>query len=130
MCIRDRRDNDPLPLERALSVFTQAASGIGYAHSKGIVHRDIKPGNVMLLKQPDASGATVKIVDFGIAKLTADSDIAQQHLTSAGEVFGSPFYMSPEQGLGQTVDARSDVYSLGVTFFEALTGDVLSLIHI
>ncbi len=122
--MEELRDNDPLPLARALSVFSQAASGIGYAHSKGIIHRDIKPGNVMLLKQLDASGATVKIVDFGIAKLTADSEIAQQHLTSAGEVFGSPFYMSPEQGLGQTVDARSDVYSLGVTFFEALTGDL------
>ena len=56
--------------------------------------------------------------------MTADSEITQQHLTSAGEVFGSPFYMSPEQGLGQTVDARSDVYSLGVSFFEALTGDL------
>jgi serine/threonine protein kinase len=122
--MEELRDNDPLPLARALSVFAQAASGIGYAHSKGIIHRDIKPGNVMLLNQPDAGGATVKIVDFGIAKLTADSEISQQHLTSAGEVFGSPFYMSPEQGLGQTVDARSDVYSLGVTFFEALTGDV------
>ncbi len=122
--MEELRDNDSLPLERALSVFTQAASGIGYAHSKGIIHRDIKPGNVMLLKQPDASGATVKIVDFGIAKLTADSDIAQQHLTSAGEVCGSPLFMSPEQGLGQPVDARSDVYSLGVTFFEALTGDL------
>lgn len=122
--MEELRDNDPLPLPRALSVFAQAASGIGYAHSKGIIHRDIKPGNVMLLDKPDAGGATVKIVDFGIAKLTADSDIAQQHLTSAGEVFGSPFYMSPEQGLGQVVDARSDVYSLGVTFFEALTGDL------
>lgn len=122
--MEELRDNDPLPLARALSVFAQAASGIGYAHSKGIIHRDIKPGNVMLLNQPDAGGATVKIVDFGIAKLTADSEISQQHLTSAGEVFGSPFYMSPEQGLGQTVDARSDVYSLGVSLFEALTGDV------
>ena len=122
--MEELRDNDPLPLARALSVFSQAASGIGYAHGKGIIHRDVKPGNIMLLKQPDASGATVKIVDFGIAKLTADSEIAQQHLTSAGEVFGSPFYMSPEQGLGQTVDARSDVYSLGVSFFEALTGDL------
>ncbi|CAN5557846.1 hypothetical protein BH11CYA1_BH11CYA1_08810 [soil metagenome] len=121
--MEELRDNDPLTVARALPVFIQAASGIGYAHSKGIIHRDVKPGNVMLLDRPDASGATVKIVDFGIAKLTADSELAQQHLTSAGEVFGSPYYMSPEQGLGQTVDARSDIYSLGVTFFESLTGD-------
>ncbi|CAN5557902.1 hypothetical protein BH11CYA1_BH11CYA1_08820 [soil metagenome] len=122
--MEELRDNDPLPLAKALLVFIQAASGIGYAHSKGIIHRDLKPGNVMLLDKPDAGGATVKIVDFGIAKLTADSELVQQHLTSAGEVFGSPYYMSPEQGLGQTVDGRSDIYSLGVTFFEALTGDV------
>ena len=122
--MEELRDNAALPLPKTLSVFSQAASGIGYAHSKGIIHRDIKPGNIMLLDKPDAGGATVKIVDFGIAKLTADNDIPQQHLTSAGEVFGSPFYMSPEQGLGQAVDARSDIYSLGVSFFEALTGDL------
>lgn len=122
--MEELRDNDALPLAQALSVFIQAANGIGYAHGKGIIHRDIKPGNIMLLKQPDASGASVKIVDFGIAKLTADSDLVQQHLTSAGEVFGSPFYMSPEQGLGKPVDARSDVYSLGISLFEALTGDL------
>lgn len=117
------RDDGPPPLHRALSIFIQAASGLGYAHSKGVVHRDVKPGNIVLLSEPDVSGATVKIVDFGIAKLTADTGLEKQRLTSDGEIFGSPSYMSPEQSLGQPLDARSDIYSLGVSFYETLAGD-------
>ncbi len=117
------RDDGPPPLHQALSIFIQAASGLGYAHSKGVVHRDVKPGNIVLLPRADASGATVKIVDFGIAKLTADKEIERQRLTSDGEIFGSPFYMSPEQSLGLPLDARSDIYSLGVAFYETLAGD-------
>ncbi|CAN5493854.1 hypothetical protein BH11CYA1_BH11CYA1_12970 [soil metagenome] len=108
------------PLAILLSIFQQAAAGIGYAHSKGMIHRDVKPGNIVLLNSPDAVGATVKIVDFGIAKLT-DSEYGAQKLTTAGEVFGSPLYMSPEQSMAQTLDARTDIYSLGVTLYEALT---------
>lgn len=116
------RDNGTPPLSIVLSIFQQAAAGLGYAHSKGMIHRDVKPGNIVLLNRPDAVGATVKIVDFGIAKLT-DSQYGAQKLTTAGEVFGSPLYMSPEQSMAQALDPRTDIYSLGVTLFEALVGD-------
>ncbi len=116
------RDNGTPPLAIVLAIFQQAAAGLGYAHSKGMIHRDVKPGNIVLLDRPDAVGATVKIVDFGIAKLT-DSQYGAQKLTTAGEVFGSPLYMSPEQSMAQTLDARTDIYSLGVALFESLVGD-------
>ena len=117
------RDYDPPPVNTVLYIFLQAASGFGYAHSKGIIHRDVKPANIVLLDQPDATGSTIKIVDFGIVKLTADAEISAEHLASDDENLGSPYYMSPEQCLGRSVDARSDIYSLGVTFFETLTGE-------
>ncbi len=117
------RDQGPPPLPVILQIFIQAASGFGYAHSKGIIHRDVKPGNIMLLNQPDAMGASVKIVDFGIAKLTAEADKASQQLTRDGDIVGSPYYMSPEQSLGYPTDSRSDIYSLGVSLFETLTGE-------
>ena len=118
---RLKRDHT-LSLAEALPIFIEVCSGLGYAHKKGIIHRDIKPANIILLKQPDSAGATVKIVDFGIAKLSGVSDPNNQHLTSMGEVFGSPYYMSPEQCIGARIDARSDIYSLGCTLFEALVG--------
>ncbi|MBS1992092.1 MAG: protein kinase [Cyanobacteria bacterium SZAS LIN-3] len=111
-----------LPVVEALPIFIEACAGIGYAHKKGIVHRDIKPGNIVVLKNPDATGAKIKIVDFGIAKLSHTKDLANQQLTGVGEICGSPFYMSPEQSQGGKVDARSDIYSLGCTLFETLTG--------
>jgi len=117
------RDYDPPPVNTVLYIFLQAASGFGYAHSKGIIHRDVKPANIVLLDQPDATGSTIKIVDFGIVKLTFDAEIDGNHLGHDEENLGSPYYMSPEQCLGRTVDARSDIYSLGVTFFETLTGE-------
>lgn len=116
------RDDGTPPLSIVLAIFQQAAAGLGYAHSKGMIHRDVKPGNIVLLNRPDAVGATVKIVDFGIAKLT-DAQYGAQKLTTAGEVFGSPLYMSPEQSMAQALDHRTDIYSLGVTLFEALVGD-------
>jgi len=110
-----------LSLEDALPVFVGVASGLGYAHKKGIIHRDIKPGNIFLLKEKDATGSRVKLVDFGIAKLSG-VEAEVQNLTTAGEIFGSPYYMSPEHCDGKRIDARSDIYSLGCTFFEILTG--------
>jgi serine/threonine protein kinase len=106
-----------LSLEDALPVFVGVASGLGYAHKKGIIHRDIKPGNIFLLKEKDATGSRVKLVDFGIAKLSG-VEAEVQNLTTAGEIFGSPYYMSPEHCDGKRIDARSDIYSLGCTFFE------------
>ncbi|MBU6454313.1 MAG: protein kinase [Cyanobacteria bacterium REEB67] len=110
-----------LPLKKALAILIDASAGLAYAHKKGIVHRDIKPANIVILDRPDAAGARLKIVDFGIAKLSEIDSLPSQQLTQAGEVCGSPYYMSPEQCEGGYVDARSDIYSLGCTIFEALT---------
>jgi serine/threonine protein kinase len=112
----------PLSVEQAISIFIEVAHGLAYAHKKGIVHRDIKPGNIILLETPDVTGARVKLVDFGIAKLSGIKDPDKQKLTSIGEIFGSPYYMSPEQCTGTRIDTRCDIYSVGCTLFEALTG--------
>src|SRR5215471_19376486 len=99
--------------ERMFSILGQAAVALDYAHSKGIVHRDIKPANIMIAKD-----GTTKITDFGIAKPTA-----HEHLTMTGAIVGTPHYMSPEQVQGQTVDGRSDQFSLAVIAYEMLTGE-------
>jgi serine/threonine protein kinase len=110
----------PFPVEKMLDVFLQVCDCLQYAHDHGIIHRDLKPANVIISSQGHETN-TVKILDFGLAKLSGDSREIQS-LTAVGDVFGSPFYMSPEQCDGQTVDARSDIYSLGCTIFECLTG--------
>jgi serine/threonine protein kinase len=107
-----------LPLKRALPVFVQLCSALAAAHEKGVLHRDLKPGNVIIVE--DHGVERVKVVDFGIAKLQE----GEQHLTQTGEVFGSPHYMSPEQCQGHQVSAASDIYSLGSLMHEVLTGTV------
>lgn len=109
-----------LPLLEALDMFAAVAHALHAAHKINIIHRDIKPGNIVLSNSPGFLGDRVKVVDFGIAKL-AGRDHGQS-LTGKGEIFGSPLYMSPEQCVGGRVDARSDIYSLGCTLYEALTG--------
>ena len=104
-----------IPEKRCDNIFKQILNGFAYAHSKGIIHRDIKPSNIIL--QADD---TPKILDFGIAKIIE----GDKKLTKTGTRMGSVAYMSPEQVLGKDVDLRSDVYSLGVTYFEMLTGRV------
>ncbi len=121
----------PLPLHQALSIFIEVLGGLAYAHRNGIIHRDLKPSNIMLCTSSSASRAgsasganQVKILDFGISKLVLPGGSLGQSLTSTGEVFGSPYYMSPEQCVGELVDARSDIYSIGCSLFEVLTGFV------
>lgn len=112
------RENHLEP-ERFQDIFVQVCAAIEHAHRQGAIHRDVKPGNIMLTRQ-GATSDYVKVVDFGIAKMAEEA----QRLTRMGEVWGSPIYMSPEQCMGAPVDARSDIYSLGIVMYESLTGKV------
>lgn len=117
------KEKGQLSIEEALPIFIQTCLGLAYAHERGIVHRDIKPGNIMLISEMQlGSEGSVKVVDFGIAKIMDMEGDQAQALTQTGEIFGSPLYMSPEQCAGLKVDYRSDIYSLGCVFFEALSG--------
>jgi serine/threonine protein kinase len=109
-----------LTFEQCLDIFCQVAHGLAYAHKKGIVHRDVKPGNFVMLKDNDSFQA--KIVDFGLAKVV-DAGSRLQAITAKGQVFGSPYYMSPEQCQGEGVDHRSDIYSLGCALYESIAGE-------
>src|SRR6185369_2063122 len=119
----------PMPLDRAVSLFTQVASGLAFAHTQGIIHRDLKPTNVLL----DDSG-NAYLSDFGLAKIIELS----LELTLSGNIVGTPAYMSPEQFQANRLDKRSDIYSLGVMLYEMVTrrlpfdmqdGDILSLMR-
>ena len=108
-------------VDRACRIAKQIALALSAAHEAGIVHRDLKPENVMLddgATEPDF----VKVLDFGIAKIHMPEQADQPALTRMGTVFGTPEYMSPEQALGQAADTRADLYSLGIMFYEMLTG--------
>jgi serine/threonine protein kinase len=109
-----------LTYERALPIFVQACSALWHAHKKDVIHRDVKPSNIMIVPTDD-DPEFVKIVDFGLAKLRALTGEFQR-LTKTGEVFGSPVYMSPEQCTGRKLDQRTDIYSMGVVMYEAIAG--------
>jgi serine/threonine-protein kinase len=102
----------PLELARAVSIAAQVAEGLAYAHGRGVVHRDIKPPNIMVIDR-----GAIKITDFGIARMRSS-----QVLTQTGTALGSPKYMSPEQVLGKRADHQSDIFSLGIIAYEMLTG--------
>jgi serine/threonine-protein kinase len=110
-----------LDMERAVRLMRQVCAGVGAAHLNGVVHRDLKPDNIIVLP-PGLNDyyETVKVVDFGIAKLR--DALVTSVLTPYGHTMGTPHYMSPEQWRGKEVDARSDVYSLGCVFYEMLAG--------
>ncbi|HXO86308.1 MAG TPA: serine/threonine-protein kinase, partial [Gemmatimonadales bacterium] len=109
-----------LPLARAADIFRQTADALQAAHDLGIVHRDLKPDNIMLTRRK-GRGDTVKVVDFGIAKAVG-GDESGQKVTKTGLVIGTPEFMSPEQLSGDTLDGRSDLYSLALVLYRMLTG--------
>jgi serine/threonine-protein kinase len=107
------RKEQLLPIRKTIDVTAQVCDALAYAHGHGIVHRDIKPANIMILKN-----GLVKVTDFGIARATASSK------TRTGVIKGTPYYMSPEQISGMKVDGRSDIFSLGIVFYQLLTGEL------
>ena len=122
--LRQRMRNAPLKVSEVLDVATQIASALAAAHAAGIVHRDIKPENIMLRRD-----GIVKVLDFGLAKLTerlppasVDTEAPTTFKTDPGTVVGTVIYMSPEQARGMPVDARTDIFSLGVVLYEMVTG--------
>src|SRR3972149_3842205 len=108
--VHHRREQ--LPLDVALRIVSDVGSALGYAHEQGVVHRDIKPANILL----DRAGRVI-LTDFGVAKILTGTKV-----TVTGTVLGTPAYMSPEQGMGEHGDSRSDIYSLGVVLYELATG--------
>ncbi|MEO7735143.1 MAG: serine/threonine-protein kinase [Kofleriaceae bacterium] len=111
----------PLPVDRLLNILIQTGHGLAAAHAKGIVHRDMKPENVFVTIGPNGEDVP-KILDFGIAKVAGND--GQNHLTRTGTIFGTPFYMAPEQALGNPVDARTDIYAMGVIMYECFAGSL------
>jgi eukaryotic-like serine/threonine-protein kinase len=112
--LSDLLDEAPLSVPFVATVFSELFEILEFAHEAGVVHRDVKPSNVMVLP-----GNRVKLIDFGLARLPE----TQEKLTRAGVVHGTPEYMSPEQALGENVEAPGDIYSTGVLLYECLAGD-------
>jgi serine/threonine protein kinase len=109
----------PLTAKEFFKFFDQVCAGLSQAHKHGIIHRDLKPANIFICSKNEL----VKILDFGMAKTTSESsDLQASTITSPGEVVGSPLYMSPEQCLGEELDIRTDIYSLGAVMFESIAG--------
>ena len=105
-----------LPVREATAIALQVAEALEEAHEQGVIHRDLKPANVMITPKGQA-----KVLDFGLARLMGPAEVTQTAMETGG-VMGTPLYMSPEQAIGQKADARSDLWSLGVTYYESLTG--------
>jgi eukaryotic-like serine/threonine-protein kinase len=120
-------DEGALPVARAVHIATQMCRSLREAHAAGVVHRDLKPGNIMLVEHDtdDVEGDFVKVLDFGLAKSRQGALGAEQPgITRAGTFMGSPRYVAPEQINGKLVDARADIYSFGCVLYRMLTGTV------
>jgi serine/threonine protein kinase/Tfp pilus assembly protein PilF len=115
------RAHKSLQSDRAVRIFIEIAEALVHAHQKGVIHRDLKPSNILLTKT-EGGAELVKIVDFGIAKISDEHNVDKTKLTQTGELLGSPLYMSPEQCRGDELDTRSDLYSLGCIMYETLVG--------
>jgi serine/threonine-protein kinase len=113
------REQGPLPIERAIDIVLQVCTALASAHAQGVIHRDLKPGNVIL-----KDSSEVFVVDFGMAKILTGGGTGTTGLTAHNMVFGTPEYMAPEQARGDELDARCDVYAVGVMLYELLTGGV------
>jgi serine/threonine-protein kinase len=115
----------PMPPAEAAAIMLPICSALEAAHNAGITHRDLKPENIHLVPRPD-NPRYVKVLDFGIAKLHGDGGSLPGAATKSGVVMGTPMYMSPEQAMGRTkeIDHRTDIYALGVIFYQMLTGSV------
>lgn len=113
--------NGAIAPTRAIEIMKQVCSAVVAAHQVGVIHRDLKPENIML-KDVGVGLPAVKVVDFGLAKLKESTSQSLANLTSKGEIIGTPFYMSPEQCNGSDIDERTDIYSLGIIFYEMLVG--------
>ena len=111
----------PISVDRLLNILIQTGHGLAAAHTKGIIHRDMKPENVFVTVGPNNEDVP-KLLDFGIAKVAGND--GQNNLTRTGTIFGTPFYMAPEQALGNPVDARTDVYAMGVIMYEVFAGSL------
>ena len=112
---------DPLPVDRLLNILIQTGHGLAAAHAKNIIHRDMKPENIFVTHGPNGEDIP-KLLDFGIAKVAGQD--GQNNLTRTGTIFGTPFYMAPEQAMGQGVDGRVDIYAMGVICYEVFSGSL------
>src|SRR5262245_26464084 len=111
----------PMGVDRLLNILIQTGHGLAAAHAKNITHRDMKPENIFVTIGPQGEDIP-KLLDFGIAKVSGND--GQNHLTRTGTIFGTPFYMAPEQALGNPVDARTDIYAVGVIMYECFAGSL------
>lgn len=121
-CLSQLLEAGQIDSVKAVNISIDICNALAHAHNRRVIHRDIKPSNIMICGDIDGNFKTI-LLDFGIAKIFSEPGEVSLRLTETGEVFGSPLYMSPEQCMGQKIDNRSDIYSLGCVLYECLTGN-------